>query len=161
MTKKAIMFLTAPVREQRRYCDVPVEPMSLSSQREAIKRKAAERNTAIVGEFVIPKPSNRVSDPLFRRMLDFISAQGVDYVLIYPDRSHRIYKESTLIEAAIIQAGAQVMSVQDVDSVPDILRGLLRRLNTLDFSARRDAQLRAKWKRSKNSLAAIVALEGK
>ena len=151
MTKKSIMFLTAPVREQRRYCDVPVEPLSLSSQREAIKRKAAERNADIVGEFVIPKPSNRVGDPLFRRMLDFISAQGVDYVLIYPDRPHRIYKENALIEAAIIQAGAQVMSVQDVDSVPDILRGLLSRLDSLDVSARRGAQLRAKWKRKQKA----------
>jgi hypothetical protein len=151
MAKKAITFLTVPVREQRRYCDVPVEPISLSSQREAIKRKAAERNTTIVGEFVIPKPSNRVGDPLFRRMLDFISAQGVNYVLIYPDRPHRIYKESALIEAAIIQAGAHVMSVQDVDSVPDILRGFLGKLNAWDVSARRDAQLRAKWKREQKT----------
>jgi DNA invertase Pin-like site-specific DNA recombinase len=151
MTKKSIMFLTVPVREQRRYCDVPVERMSLSSQREAIKREATERNTTIVGEFVIPKPSNRVGDPLFRRMLDFISAQGIDYVLIYPDRPHRIYKESALIDAAINAAGAQVVSVQNVESVPDILRGILQALNDFDVAARRDALLRAKWKREQKA----------
>ncbi len=151
MTKKAIMFLTVPVREQRRYRDVPVEPLSLSSQQEAIKRKAAELNATIVGDFVIPKPSHRVGDLLFRSMLDFISAQGVDYVLIYPDRPHRIYKESTLIEAAINAAGAQVISVQNVESVPDILRGILQALNDLDVAARRDAQLRAKRKREQKA----------
>src|SRR6185312_16210425 len=114
------MFLTAPVREQWRYCDVTVEPLSLSRQREAIKRKATEQNSASGSRTSQRWPSSRVGDPLFRRMPDFISAQGVDYVLIYPVRPHRIYKESALIEAAIIQAGAQVMSVQDVDSVDSV-----------------------------------------
>jgi Resolvase, N terminal domain len=151
VSKKAIIFLTVPVREQQRYCDFPGELRSLSSQREAIKRKATELNAGIVGEFVIPKPSNRVGDPLFRSMLDFISAQGVDYVLIYPNRPHRIHKERALIEAAINRAGAQVVSVQNVESMPDILRGILQALNDLDVAARRDAQLRAKRKREQKA----------
>jgi len=104
-----------------------------------------------VGEFVIPKPSNRVGDPLFRSMLDFISAQGANYALIYPDRPHRIHKESALIEAAINRAGAQVVSVQNVESMPDILRGIVQALNDLDVAARRDAQLRAKMKRKQKT----------
>ncbi|MGH8743477.1 MAG: hypothetical protein ACREUY_04285, partial [Burkholderiales bacterium] len=76
---------------------------------------------------------------------------GVDYVVIYPDRPHRIYKESALIEAAIIKAGAQLVSVHDVDSAPELLRGFLGKLCAWDVAARRGAQLKAQWTRKKRA----------
>jgi hypothetical protein len=151
--KKALAYVAVSAPRKRAQGDdvTPVESSLFFNQREAIERKAVEIGADIVGEFVIPKPSNTVTGSQFRNMLDYISDHGVDYVVIYPDRPHRIYKESALIEAAIIEAGAQLVSVHDVDSVPELLRGFLGKLRALDAAARRDAQFKAQWKRKKRA----------
>jgi hypothetical protein len=149
--KTALMFLTAPRWERRRNGGVPVESSVLFHQREAIKRKAEQLGADIVEEFATPKQSDLLTHPLFRDMLHVISDQGIAYVLIYPARPHRIYARSAAITAAIKRAGAQVISTQNVESVPEILHGILKKVNDSDVAARRDAQLRRQWKRQQKS----------
>lgn len=123
--EKAIMYIAVPVQEQSRYCDVPpVGSLFVSCQREAIKRKVVETEADIVGEFVIPKPSNKATDPLFRRMVDTIKREAIDYVLIYPNRPHRIREQNKKIIDVINAAGAQLVSVNG---------GLVTGLDLVDF----------------------------
>jgi hypothetical protein len=127
--KKAIAYITVSSPPKWKQCEdvIQIKSSLLFNQRESIERKAAAIGADIVGEFVIPKASNTITGSQFRKMLDFISTQGVDYVVIYTERPHRVYKESALIEAAIIQAGAQLVSVQEVESAPELLRSFLRK----------------------------------
>lgn len=145
--KKALMFLTVPRRERRPNIEGSFESVVWFHHREAIKRKAVKLDADIVAEFAIPKPSNRVDDPLFREMLHVISEQQIDYVLIYPDQPHRIREESALITTAINNAGAHVVSVTDFESVPEALQGILSVVADFDRFERREAQLRRKWER--------------
>lgn len=151
--KKAIMYIAAPVRERRRYCDVsPVESSSPFCQREAIKRKAVEIGADIVGEFVIPKPSNEVSGALFRSMVETIRRDAIDYVLIYPEQPHRIREHSAKITEAINAAGAQLVSViGGLVAGRGIIDFFLHCYGDIDKFNRRDAQLRAAWKRKKRA----------
>jgi hypothetical protein len=106
-----------------------------------------------VGEFAIPKSSNEVSGALFRSMLETIRRDAIDYVLIYPDRPHRIREHSAKITEEINAAGAQLVSV---------IGGVVTGGGIIDFFLhcygdylqkldRRDAQLRAAWKRKKRA----------
>jgi hypothetical protein len=153
--KKALLFLTASRWERRRHSDVPVESPMLFHQREAIIRKAAQLDADIVEEFVIPKHSDLLTHPLFRDMLHVITNQGIDYVLIYPARPHRIRQRSAFITAAINIASAQVVSASDAAGVGDAAEFIVYLINDFDRFARRDAQLRRQRKR-KNCAADAV-----
>jgi hypothetical protein len=106
--KKAFIYLTVPRNDPRRHCNV--ETWSLFHQCEVIKRKSAQLNADINAEFVIPKQFNLVTDPLFRQMLHVISTQGIDYVLIYPDRPHRIYKRSAKVARDIFTTALTLLA---------------------------------------------------
>jgi hypothetical protein len=83
--KKAVVYFAVPRHVPRQFCDAPPdESSSLFCQREEIKRKAVELGADIVGEFVIPKPSNKVSETLFRSMLETIRRDAIDYVFDLP-----------------------------------------------------------------------------
>ncbi|MGH3872387.1 MAG: recombinase family protein [Pseudonocardiaceae bacterium] len=150
-SKNALIFLMAPRWERRRKGDVPVESPVLFHQREAIKRKAEELDADIVKEFVISKQSDLLTNPLFREMLHVITGQGIDYVLIYPDRLHRDRERSAVITGAINLAGAQVVSASHMTGIAGEAEFILYMVNDFDRFARRDAQLRTKWKCAKRS----------
>jgi hypothetical protein len=153
-SKKALMFLTASRWERRRHGDVPVESSVLFHQCEAMKRKAEQLDADIIEKFAIPKQSDLLAHPLFRGMLQVISNQGIDYVLIYPNRPHRNRERSAVITAAINRAGAQVVSSQNVQNVtvlPEHLYEILAWLNDTNTTQRRDAQLRRQWERKKRT----------
>lgn len=150
--KKAVVYMTAPTGNHRRYCDVPDESSTLYDQREAIKRKAAELNADIVGEFLIPRLSRPAAkEPLFRQMLNDISTQSIDYVIIYPRRINRIRERNMVITEVINQAGARVVSVSDMTGLTGYVDSILQMLSDLQTADRRDAQLRRKWKRQQNA----------
>jgi hypothetical protein len=116
------MISSAPQKRKQDDGATPVNSSLFFHQRKAIERKAEEIGADIICEFVIPQPSYAATSSQFQNMLHYISDHGVNYVVIYPDRPHCIHKKSDLIETAIIAAGAQLVSVRDVDSLPELLR---------------------------------------
>jgi hypothetical protein len=150
--QKALMLLTAARWERKGNYHVPVESSVLFHQREAIIRKSEELGIDIVEEFVIPKQSELLTNPMFRTMLRVILDRGIDYVLIYPARPHRIRQRSAVITAAINRAGARIISASQAAGIDDAAEFILYMVNDFDrFTRRRDAQLRQQRERTKRA----------
>ena len=119
----------SPGKGQAAKVDEP-DGYSLPAQIGACKRKAASLKAAVIEEFVERSESAKTADrPELQRMLQFVKDNNVKYVIVHKvDRLARNRVDDALINLALKQAGAQLVSVsENIDETPSglLLHGIM------------------------------------
>ncbi|MGO9321590.1 MAG: recombinase family protein [Solirubrobacteraceae bacterium] len=126
----AVVYVrVSPGKGQAAKADEP-DGYSLPAQLEACKRKAASLNAAVIEEFVERSESAKTADrPELQRMLQFVKDNSVKYVIVHKvDRLARNRADDVVINLALKQAGAQLVSVsENIDETPSglLLHGIM------------------------------------
>lgn len=106
------------------------EGFSIPAQREANRRRAYELGALVVAEFIDRGRSGRSTDrPELRRMLDYVTATPVDYVIVHKiDRLARNRGDDAALTDAILATGARLISsTEAIGSSPSgrLLHGIM------------------------------------
>lgn len=128
--KLAVSYLRVSTRAQTE-TDYNEDGLSIAAQREANQRKADQLGAVIVAEFVDKAESAKAADrPELQAMLKFVRELGsISYVIVDKvDRLARNREDDVLINIAVRQAGAQlVSSKENIDETPSgkLLHGIM------------------------------------
>ncbi len=128
--KFAVSYLRVSTRAQAE-TDYDEDGLSIAAQREANQRKADQLGAVIVAEFMDKAESAKAADrPELQAMLKFIRELGsISYVIVDKvDRLARNREDDVLINIAVRQAGAQlVSSKENIDETPSgkLLHGIM------------------------------------
>jgi site-specific DNA recombinase len=126
----AVVYVrVSPGKGQAAKADEP-DGYSLPAQLSACKRKAAGLTAVVIEEFVERSESAKTADrPELQRMLQFVKENSVKYVIVHKvDRLARNRVDDALINLALKQAGAQLVSVsENIDQTPSglLLHGIM------------------------------------
>ena len=129
--KRAYLYLRVSSAGQTKRAESS-EGYSITAQREACLRRAAELEAEVAGEYVDAAESARSADrPQLQRMLaDLAAADGrVAYVIVHKvDRLARSRADDVLLTLKIREAGARLVSVtESIDETPTglLLHGIM------------------------------------
>lgn len=127
--KAAVSYLRVSTRDQA-YRGGEAEGFSIPAQREANRRKAASLGAIIVKEFVDRGASAKsVNRPELQRMLDWLSENQADYVIVHKiDRLARNREDDVEINKALSRAGVRLVSTTEaIDESPSgmLLHGIM------------------------------------
>ncbi len=127
--KRAILYLRVSTSRQATK-NGEAEGYSIPAQRSACQRKAAELGAEVEVEFVDAGASARSADRAgLQELLSFVSAGGVDYVLVHKlDRLARDRADDVAIVLAIRNAGATLVSASEqIDETPSgmLMHGIM------------------------------------
>jgi site-specific DNA recombinase len=126
----AVVYVrVSPGKGQAAKADEP-DGYSLPAQLGACKRKAASLKAVVIEQFVERSESAKTADrPELQRMLQFVKENRVKYVIVHKvDRLARNRVDDALINLALKQAGAQLVSVsENIDETPSglLLHGIM------------------------------------
>jgi site-specific DNA recombinase len=126
----AVVYVrVSPGKGQAAKADEP-DGYSLPAQLGACKRKAASLKAVVIEEFIERSESAKTADrPELQRMLQFVKENRVKYVIVHKvDRLARNRVDDALINLALKQAGAQLVSVsENIDETPSglLLHGIM------------------------------------
>lgn len=127
--KAAVSYLRVSTRDQA-YRGGEAEGFSIPAQREANRHKAASLGAIIVKEFVDRGASAKsVNRPELQRMLDWLSENQADYVIVHKiDRLARNREDDVEINKALSRAGVRLVSTTEaIDESPSgmLLHGIM------------------------------------
>jgi site-specific DNA recombinase len=119
----------SPGKGQAAKADEP-DGYSLPAQLGGCKRKAASLKAVVIEQFVERSESAKTADrPELQRMLQFVKENRVKYVIVHKvDRLARNRVDDALINLALKQAGAQLVSVsENIDETPSglLMHGIM------------------------------------
>lgn len=126
----AVVYVrVSPGKGQAAKVDEP-DGYSLPAQLGACKRKAVSLKAMVIEEFVERSESAKTADrPELQRMLEFVKENHVKYVIVHKvDRLARNRTDDVLINLALKQAGAELVSVsENIDQTPSglLLHGIM------------------------------------
>ncbi|HEV7942429.1 MAG TPA: recombinase family protein [Solirubrobacteraceae bacterium] len=126
----AVVYVrVSPGKGQAAKADEP-DGYSLPAQLSACKRKATGLKAVVIQEFIERSESAKTADrPELQRMLEFVKANRVRYVIVHKvDRLARNRTDDVLINMALKQAGAELVSVsENIDQTPSglLLHGIM------------------------------------
>jgi site-specific DNA recombinase len=126
----AVVYVrVSPGKGQAAKADEP-DGYSLPAQLGACKRKAAGLKAVVIEEFIERSESAKTADrPELQRMLEYVKEHRVKYVIVHKvDRLARNRVDDALINLALKQAGAQLVSVsENIDETPSghLLHGIM------------------------------------
>jgi DNA invertase Pin-like site-specific DNA recombinase len=126
----AVVYVrVSPGKGQAAKADEP-DGYSLPAQLGACKRKAAALKAVVIEEFIERSESAKTADrPELQRLLQFVKDNRVKYVIVHKvDRLARNRTDDVLINLALKQAGAELVSVsENIDQTPSglLLHGIM------------------------------------
>jgi site-specific DNA recombinase len=125
----AVVYLRVSTREQAERGG-EAEGFSIPAQRQACYRKVESLQATVLEEFVDRGESARSANrPELQRLLSFLRSTPVTYVVVHKvDRLARSRADDVMINLAIQQAGAQLVSVsENIDQTPSgmLLHGIM------------------------------------
>jgi DNA invertase Pin-like site-specific DNA recombinase len=126
---QAVLYLRVSSIGQVRRAE-SAEGFSIEAQREGCRRKAAELEATIAGEYIDYAESAKTANrPQLKAMLSRLEAGDIDYVIVHKlDRLARSRADDVAIVAAIRAAGARLVSVsENIDETPTggLLHGIM------------------------------------
>jgi site-specific DNA recombinase len=133
MSKTAVIYLRVSTTRQVNKAYNP-DGYSLPAQKDDCEHKAASLDAEVLVTFIDRGETGRTADrPEFQRMLAFLAANQVDYLIVHKlDRWARNREDDILLHIRIRQSGAQLVSAKEnIDETPSgrMLHGILATMN--------------------------------